>query len=327
VTTRGPDRQVTNAGALSCCIPSKSARTSGNLSDVPLLTPRSVRPDQSAVSIPGGEALVGTRSPIIPDDGEGPLRRVQLAPFTIGATAISNAEFRAFVAATQYVTDAERLGWSFVFWKHVSPSVGPTRGVVGAEWWRRVVGANWRDVNGPGTEAVACHPNHPVVHVSWNDARSYCAWTGGDLPTEAEWEHAARGGLQDTKFPWGDREPDDEDFLPCNIWQGRFAEVNSVRDGYDSTAPVHSFAANGYGLYNVVGNVWEWCGDAFRIRSLKGAARARLAAMKGTRLVKGGSFLCHRSYCYRYRIAARTGSSPDSTTSHQGFRVVWRNRS
>jgi sulfatase modifying factor 1 len=275
-----------------------------------------------AVRIPGGRAFVGTDRRELADDGEGPMRRVRVAPFLIGATSVTNAEFAAFVDATGHVSEAERWGWSFVFWSDVPASVGSTEGVVGSEWWRRVDGASWREIRGPGT-ADAWHPDHPVVHMSWNDAAAYAAWVGGRLPGEVEWEHAARGGLGDVRFPWGDDEPDDERFFPCNIWQGRFPQHNSARDGHAGTAPAASFAPNGYGVYNMVGNVWEWTGEMFRIRSLKKQVKERLQAMQGFRLAKGGSFLCHRSYCYRYRIAARSGISPDSTASHQGFRVVW----
>ena len=159
--------------------------------------------------------------------------------------------------------------------------------------------------------------------MSWHDAAAYAAWVGGRLPSEAEWEHAARGGRGDVLFPWGDDEPDDTDFMPCNIWQGRFPQTKSRADGYAATAPAESFASNDFGLYNMVGNVWEWTAEDFRIRSLKKRVRDRLQQMEGYRLAKGGSFLCHRSYCFRYRIAARIGISPDSTAAHQGFRVVW----
>lgn len=241
----------------------------------------------------------------------------------MGACAVTNAEFAVFVDATGYVTEAERFGWSFVFWSDVPDAVGMTQGVAGVEWWRRVDGANWRDINGPGTQVDVWHSDHPVVQVSWNDAAAYAAWVGGRLPTEAEWEHAARGGQGDVRFPWGNAEPDDDTFMPCNIWQGAFPDVNSGADGFATTAPVDAFAPNDFGLYNMAGNVWEWTCEPFRIRSLKKSVKQRLAGMPGYKLLKGGSFLCHRSYCYRYRIAARSGNSPDSTTTHQGFRVVW----
>ena len=274
------------------------------------------------VDIPGGTALVGTDTPEIPIDSEGPLRRVKLEPFKMAATTVTNAEFAEFVTATGYVTEAERFGWSFVFWMQVPDSVGSTRAVAEVQWWRRVEGATWAAPNGPGSEA-ACLPDHPVVQVSWSDARAYAGWVGGRLPLEAEWEHAARGGLGDVHFPWGQGEPDDTKTLLCNIWQGRFPEVNTAADGYVTTAPAQSFQPNGYGLYNMAGNVWEWTGEPYKVRSMRREARAHMAARKGFKLLKGGSFLCHRSYCYRYRIAARTGNSPDSSTTHQGFRVVF----
>ena len=255
------------------------------------------------------------------------MRRKRVKPFRMGATSVTNAQFAEFAESTGFVTEAERFGWSFVFWSHVSGSVGPTQGVASVEWWRRVDGATWRDVNGPGTFDTAWKPDHPVVHVSWNDARAYARWVSGRLPTEAEWEHAARGGLKDVRFPWGDDEPDDRQFFPCNIWQGKFPERDLGLDGFTATAPAQSFLPNGYGLYNLVGNVWEWLAEPYVIRSQRKDARARQESLKGFKLAKGGSFLCHQSYCYRYRIAARTGNSPDSTTSHTGFRVVWDDRS
>ncbi len=265
---------------------------------------------------------MGTANPELAMDGEGPLRRAKVAPFLLGATTVTNAQFHDFVTATGYVTEAERFGWSFVFWSRVPEAVGATQAVMGAEWWRRVEGATWRAIDGPGTEA-AWDPDHPVVQLSWSDAAAYAAWVGGRLPSEAEWEHAARGGLGDVPFPWGTDEPDDTNHMPCNIWQGRFPENNTGADGYATTAPSRSFAPNGYGLYNMCGNVWEWSGDPFKIRSLKKQAKVRMREMRGYKLSKGGSFLCHRSYCYRYRIAARIGNSPDSSTPHQGMRVAW----
>ena len=280
-------------------------------------------PEFAKVDIPGGRALLGTNAPHFADDGEGPMKSATLKPFRIGATAITNAEFAAFVAATGYVTEAERYGWSFVFWSDVPKTHGATDGVVGIEWWRRVDGATWRNINGPDADPDDYRPDHPVVQVSWNDAQAFARWAGGRLPTEAEWEHAARGGAGDVPFPWGDTEPDDDATHPCNIWQGRFPDFNTGSDGYRTTAPARSFAPNGFGLYNMAGNVWEWTAMPYRVKSLKKRVKARLATMKGYKTLKGGSFLCHKSYCYRYRIAARTGNSPESTTTHQGFRLVW----
>ena len=287
--------------------------------------PAPVGPDAKikTATIPAGRPIVGTRTPRIPNDGEELRRSRPLKKFQIGVTTVTNADFARFVEATGYRTDAECFGWSFVFWSDVPPHIPRTQAVVGVEWWRRVDGANWRDINGPGTSDEAWHPDHPVVQVSWNDARAFAAWAGGRLPTEAEWEHAARGGLGDVPYPWGDAEPDDHQHLPCNIWQGEFPKRNTGADGFVATAPAKSFAPNGYGLYNMVGNVWEWTADPFRIPSLKKAARIRAAAYQGSRIAKGGSFLCHRSYCWRYRIPARSGNTEDSATPHMGCRIAF----
>ncbi|MEM9047181.1 MAG: formylglycine-generating enzyme family protein [Pseudomonadota bacterium] len=279
-----------------------------------------IDPRADAVPVPGGTALVGTAQAQIAEDGESPMRQARIAPFWIGTTTVTNAVFAAFVAETGYVTEAERFGWSFVFWADVPEALGPTQAVQGLEWWRKVEGASWRRPEGPYSQA---DPAHPAVHVSWHDARACAAWADGRLPSEAEWEHAARGGLGDVRYPWGDAEPDDSSHFPCNIWQGRFPHHNSCADGYATTAPARSFAPNGYGLYNMAGNVWEWTSEPFRVPSMRKQVRRRLEGMRGYKLLKGGSFLCHRSYCFRYRIAARSGNAPDSTTTHQGFRLVW----
>ena len=275
------------------------------------------------IEIPGGQGLIGTDEPLFPIDEEGPLRRTQIKPFRLGRTAVTNAQFDAFVSATGYQTEAERFGWSFVFHLQLPDGFPPTRAVAGLEWWRRVEGAYWRDLFGPNSADEHLHPDHPVVHMSFNDASAYAAWVGGRLPTEAEWEHAARGGLGNVRYPWGDRDPNDTDFTPCNIWQGQFPHHNTALDGYLDTAPADSFSPNAYGLHNMCGNVWEWIADPFKLKSLKRGAKQRMQAQKGWRLSKGGSFLCHASYCHRYRIAARMSNSPDSTTTHTGFRVAW----
>lgn len=270
------------------------------------------------VRIPGGRFTTGTDHPVFPQDGEGARRTVTLKPFLIDPFAVTNAWFAAFVAATGFRTGAERYGWSPVF-----RAGGPAAGRTDApDWWDRVEGAYWRTPHGPGSEAL---PQHPVVQVSWADANAFAAWAGGRLPTEAEWECAAAGGLRDPRYPWGDAEPDDSVFLPCNIWQGTFPTRNTAADGYAGTAAVDAFAPNGFGLFNMVGNTWEWCSDAFHIRSLARGTGERNAAARreGTRVLKGGSHLCHRSYCHRYRIAARTGATPDSATPHVGFRLAF----
>ncbi|RMH49131.1 MAG: formylglycine-generating enzyme family protein [Alphaproteobacteria bacterium] len=306
-------------GAGGCCAPARDGR-GGNGRALPAPGGR----PEGVVWLPGGSGFVGTDRPFLPQDGEGPRRPVRLAPFGIERAAVTNRRFAAFVAATGYVTEAEEIGWSYVFRGFLPPELAASAPPsTEAPWWAGVTGASWRHPEGPGSD-LSGREDHPVVHVSWRDARSFAAWVGGRLPTEAEWEHAALGG-GDGPFPWGSREPDDSGFFPCNIWQGRFPDHDLGRDGYRGTAPAVSFPPNGYGLYNMAGNVWEWCADAFRIRSVSRAARARnaLARAGGWRTLKGGSHLCHRSYCYRYRIAARMGLPPDSATGHLGFRVTY----
>lgn len=290
------------------------------------MAPPSRGPDPSSeagsrVRVPGGVALCGTRSPLLPEDEEGPLRRKKIRTLDWEIGCVTASAFRRFVEATGYRTDAERFGWSYVFYDHVPDRSGHTLGVEGLEWWRQVHGATWVRPTGPhGPPAT---PDHPAVHVSWNDARAYAAWAGGRLPREVEWEHAARGGRGDVRYPWGDTDPDDRIHLPCNIWQGKFPHANTALDGYSGTAPAISFAPNGYGLYNMVGNVWEWTVDPFRLKSMKRTSRRPTDGPGQRKVLKGGSFLCHASYCFRYRIAARTGNTPDSSSAHTGFRVVY----
>jgi formylglycine-generating enzyme required for sulfatase activity len=256
------------------------------------------------VAIPGGEFLMGSEAaPAHPE--EGPVRLTAVAPFLLEVTVVTNAAFAAFAADTGYVTDAERLGWSFVFHLFLPPLIsGHARPLPEAPWWRQVPGASWRHPGGPGS---APHPSHPVVHVSWNDACRYAGWVGKRLPTEPEWEFAARGGLAGKHYPWGNQ------FRPggkarANIWEGRFPHHNTARDGHVGTAPADAYPPNRFGLYNMVGNVWEWTADSFS----PGAGFA----------LRGGSYLCHDSYCNRYRVSARTGASPDSSTGHTGFRLA-----
>lgn len=237
--------------------------------------------------------------------------------------AVTNAQFQAFVAATGYRSDAEHFGWSYVFGQLVPEGAAAHRSPVGTSWWRVVDGASWQAPEGPGS-GIGGRLDHPVVHISWNDAAAYAGWAGGRLPSEAEWEHAAKGEVPDLRFPWGDEEPD-EAVIRCNIWQGTFPDHNTLRDGYLGTAPAASFQPNAIGLYNMAGNVWEWCQDAFTVRSLARAARDRNAQARreDERLLKGGSYLCHRSYCYRYRVAARSGRSRDTSAGNTGFRLAY----
>jgi formylglycine-generating enzyme required for sulfatase activity len=279
------------------------------------------------VMVPAGEFLMGTNSREgYPDDGEGPVRRVRVRAFWIDSTSVSNAEFAEFVANTGYVTEAERFGWSFVFAGFLPDDFPPTRAVLEAPWWRQVIGASWRRPAGPRS-TIDHGKNHPVVHVSWNDARAYAQWAGKRLPTEAEWEYAARGGLEQRRYPWGDQ------LTPrgvhrMNVWQGTFPTLNTADDGHIGTAPVDAYEPNGYGLFNMTGNVWEWCADWF---SATFASEARVQGAiddpKGPasgerRVMRGGSYLCHASYCFRYRVVARSANTLDSSTGNLGFRCV-----
>jgi formylglycine-generating enzyme required for sulfatase activity len=259
-----------------------------------------------------------------PDDGEGPVREVQVSAFRVDATPVTNEMFSGFIADTKYQTEAEVYGWSFVFYSHIPEKhfamvVEDT--VAAAPWWCKVKGATWNAPEGFGT-SVEGRLDHPVVHVTWNDAQAYCKWSGTRLPTEAEWEYAARGGLVQKLYPWGDK------LRPgglhrCNIWQGEFPLQDTGDDGYRGTSPVRAFPANDFGLFSVTGNTWEWCEDWFGI----GHDPALMFDPRGpregsSRVMKGGSFLCHNSYCNRYRVAARSSNTPDSSASNIGFRCV-----
>jgi formylglycine-generating enzyme required for sulfatase activity len=257
-----------------------------------------------------------------PVDGEGPVHPVELAPFAIGATTVTVRQFAAFTEATGYRTIAEREGWSFVFAGLLPDRFPPTRGVAAAPWWRQVFGADWRHPEGPQSD-VSRREDHPVVHVSWDDAQAFCAWAGVRLPTEAEWEYAARGGTQDTPFWWG-KELTPGGKHAMNVWQGQFPLKNTAADGYRGTAPADAFAPNPFGLFNVSGNVWEWCADWFDAGYYAVSPRENpTGPADGTaRVMRGGSYLCHRSYCNRYRIDARSSNTLDSTAGNIGFRVV-----
>ncbi len=304
------------------------------------------------VWISGGEFTMGTNSKLGWLD-EKPAHRVRVDGFWMDATEVTNAQFRRFAEATGYVTTAEKppsleeilsqsppgtppppkeklVPGSLVF----RPTSGPVDTRDFSQWWRWTPGANWRHPEGPNSD-IEGKEDHPVVHVSWDDAVAYAKWAGKRLPTEAEWEFAARGGLDGKLYAWGD-EPFREEKPQCNIWQGDFPYRNTAQDGYERTAPVKSFPPNGYGLYDMAGNVWEWCADwyqrdLYRRRSGKGVIinprgpdRPHDPARPFTpqRVQKGGSFLCNDSYCSRYRPSARHGCSPDTGMSHVGFRCA-----
>jgi formylglycine-generating enzyme len=280
---------------------------------------------------------------------EGPVHAVAVDGFWIDTRTVTVAEFRRFVKQTGHVTVAEQeldpdaypdahpdllVPGSLVF----QPTSGPVDLRDYTNWWAYVPGASWRHPEGPGSD-VAKRDKHPVTHVAYADARAYAEWAGKDLPTEAEWEYAARGGLDGAVYAWGD------DFSPggrqmANTWQGEFPWQNLMLDGYAGTSPVAAFPANGHGLYDMAGNVWEWTADFFRQRHRADEAKAccvphnpRINADQASkigaaeiprRVIKGGSHLCAPSYCLRYRPAARQGEAVDTSTGHLGFRCVIR---
>lgn len=279
--------------------------------------------------IPGGNFRMGAEGPECwKADGEGPVREVNVSPFWMDRTCVTNAEFAEFVEATHYQTEAERFGWSFVFFNQIpkahrkSLRLGT---VAGLQWWAKVKKADWQKPGGPGTH-IRKQMDHPVVHVSWNDASAFATWRGKRLPTEAEWEFAARGGMDQQRYPWGD------ELTPggkhrCNIWQGKFPDEDTGEDGWTGTAPARSFRANDFGLCNMAGNVWEWCVDWFSpdwhvVESHDTRVDPQGPKTGTARIIRGGSFLCHESYCNRYRVGARTSNTPDSSTCHQGFRCA-----
>jgi formylglycine-generating enzyme len=283
------------------------------------------------VTIPAGNFIMGTDESFYPTDGEGPSRTVWLDEYKISQYSVTNSDFAEFVDATGYQTEAEIYGWSYVFNGFVDDVVASKKvsGVAtSAPWWLAIEGANWFQPFG-NSETVENIFNHPVVHVTHNDALEYCKWSGYKLPTEAQWEKASRGGLVGKIFPWGD------DFLSegkyqANVWQGEFPHLNTKDDGFFGTAPVDSFEANQFGIYNTVGNVWEWTNDFWSSRwhiPDKPETRNNPAGPQkssGNVVLKGGSFMCHESYCFRYRNSARTFNSPNTSTSHIGFRCVKR---
>jgi len=289
-------------------------------------------------------------------DDEFPAHRVRVDGFWIGVTEVTNAQFAAFVEATGYVTVAERpVDWEELK-KQLPPGTPkppdealapgslvftpPARAVSlrdMTQWWSWVPGADWRHPEGPGS-SIEDRMDHPVVHVAFADAQAYCAWIGGRLPTEAEWEFAARGGLEGKANAWGN-EPIDAQ--RANTWQGRFPGQNTEDDGFARAAPVESYPPNGYGLFDMAGNVWEWCSDLYR----PDAYALRLEALSDgevsvnpsgpsssmdprnprapeSRVHRGGSFLCTDQYCSSYRPSARMAAPPDTGMQHLGFRVV-----
>lgn len=296
---------------------------------------------EGMVLIDGGRFKMGIEHPMMPEGA--PVHDVRVSPFYIGKTEVTNAEFAEFVEATGYVTVAERpidpsdfpgvdesvlVPGSAVF---ESPSQ-PARSEDVRQWWEFRSGASWRRPEGPDSD-IEQRMDHPVIHVAWEDATAYAEWVGGRLPTEAEWEFAARSGLEAAEFTWGD-EPEAANNYLANTFQGDFPYNNTAADGYTAAAPVKSFPANGYGLYDMSGNVWEWVSDWYDPTYYGQLAAADAPADNPSgppeapggsppmKVQKGGSFLCTDQYCGRYRPGARGRGDPQTSSNHLGFRVA-----
>jgi formylglycine-generating enzyme len=302
----------------TCCTPQREGLVAGTSGRGPV----AAAPSQEFIALPGGEFLMGTDSTEgFPADGEGPARSVHLEPFAVAPATVTNGEFSAFVRATGYITQSEQGGSSFVFYLQVPSNLraAARQHARTLPWWLDVRDACWQRPEGPGSQ-IRERMDHPVVHVSWHDAKAYCDWAGADLPTEAQWECAARGGLAGKRYPWGDDMPTQP---PCNIWQGIFP--NEPAQGWEpGTTTARSGEPNGHGLYNTAGNVWEWCEDWFHpeYHSMTAQAQPLQSAPTDRKSLRGGSFLCHDSYCNRYRVAARGSNTPESSASNIGFRVA-----
>jgi formylglycine-generating enzyme required for sulfatase activity len=325
----------------------------GNESDTTRPDERPAQPaPRGMIWVPGGEFVMGTDSETAWPD-ERPAHRVRVDGFWMDEHEVTNAEFQVFVKATGYLTTAERAPSAEEILRQSPPGTPappaellvpgslvftpPDRPVSlddYSQWWKWTPGASWKHPGGPDS-TIEGKGDYPVVHISWDDASAYARWAGKRLPTEAEWERAARGGLEGKPYVWGDQDPSDTAIF-ANIWQGEFPNRNSARDGFAGVAPVKSFPPNGYGLYDMAGNVWEWCADWYQrdlyqsragqglVVNPAGPERSSDPANRFTpeRLQRGGSFLCNDNYCSRYRPSARHGCSPDTGMSHVGFRCV-----
>lgn len=307
---------------------------------------------EGMVWIPGGTFEMGGDNNQARQD-EYPKHVVQVDGFYMDVTEVTNAQFAKFVAATGYITTAEKdIDWEDLK-KQLPPDTPkpeaetlkaaslvfvPTEHEVNlqdySQWWSWSHGANWKHPKGINTD-ISGKDNQPVVHISWDDANAYCQWAGKRLPTEAEWEFAARGGLEKNIYVWGNDGVVDEK-KQCNYWQGVFPYKNDNIDGFFGAAPVKSFLPNGYGLYDMAGNVWEWCSDTYHYYYYNEFEKVQIAInpkgpvksydpdepLLAKKAMRGGSFLCNESYCSGYRVSARMKSSPDSSMEHLGFRCV-----
>lgn len=312
----------------------------------------SAKNPEGMVWIPGGTFSMGGDNNQARQD-EFPKHTVKLDGFFMDVTEVTNAQFAKFVAATGYITTAEKdINWEDLkkqlpsdtskpedeILKAASLVFVPTESEVSlqdySQWWSWSHGANWKHPKGIESDIVG-KENVPVVHISWDDANAYCQWAGKRLPTEAEWEFAARGGLEKNTYVWGNDSVVDEK-KQCNYWQGIFPYKNDVTDGFFGSAPVKSFSPNGYGLYDMAGNVWEWCADNYNYNYYDEFEKVQITnnpkgplksydpdePLVAKKVMRGGSFLCNESYCSGYRVSARMKSSPDSSMEHLGFRCV-----
>jgi formylglycine-generating enzyme required for sulfatase activity len=311
----------------SCCAPQRPESPVGATQQE--FVSSSTSSSSDFVSIPAGEFIMGTDEPFYPTDGEGPSRSIWIDEFKISRFSVTNSQFAKFIKATGYVTEAETYGWSYVFNGFIDETTASKQsaGIASsAPWWLAIEGAYWFQPFG-NSQTIESMLDHPVVHVTHTDALEFCRWSGYKLPTEAQWEKASRGGLVGKLFPWGDELLEGKQHN-TNIWQGEFPHLNTQEDGFLGTAPVNSFTPNNFGLHNTVGNVWEWTNDfwsaRWHIRSTDETRKNPTGPQKdaGNRVLKGGSFMCHDSYCFRYRNSARTFNSPNTSTSHIGFRCV-----
>jgi len=306
----------------SCCVPeSRQKKPVLPTTSLVATTEDKNHPRNELLLIQGDWFQMGADDGPHPEDGEGPVRRVFVDDFYISPTCVTNEEFAAFVHATGYETLAEHQGDSFVFHLFDQTDGSDVQQVQHAPWWRSVKNACWHTPAGVGS-SYQDKLNHPVTHISHTDAKAYCEWAGVRLPTEAEWEYAARGGLESKPYPWGDQLTT-EHMHHANVWQGQFPNNNTGADGFVGTAPVNAYESNSYGLYNVIGNVWEWTADRHtRLHSPRAVKNPR-GPLNGDRFVaKGGSYLCHESYCFRYRTSSRQGLASQTTTGNVGFRVA-----
>ncbi len=331
-------------------IPICHVSTPNRLKQIKSINPKPTLKSQAGMKrIPGGIFSMGSHDTQGRAD-EYPVHQVRVKAFWMDETEVSNAAFAAFVKSTGYITTAEKA----IDWAELSkqvpkgtpkpadsllapsslvfvPTTGPVDLTDYSQWWAFKRGADWRHPTGPGS-TIQGRENHPVVHVSWDDAAAYARWAGKRLPTEAEWEWASRGGLKNRVYPWGDVSVNSAPYK-ANSFQGHFPYEDQALDGYKTTtAPVKSFPANGYGLYDTAGNVWEWCVDWYRadyykkspILNPQGPSSSHDPDEPGVakRVMRGGSFLCNDGYCSSYRCSARMKSSPDSGLQHTGFRCV-----